>query len=337
MEFRLFLLNFFGKRIVKILVRKKLREGVMKNKILLLVLFPAIIMLLQGCYTELATNEDNSGYGSYSAEPQSSSNNSNYDVYPPSTYWGFQFYYPSWSSFWIYERWYYNPYVWYTPWYDPWFGAAIVVYPAPYWYHHHYYPNYWGWYDGGYGYYGYGKPTVPRTWGSQRPSDDNNYRDFGPSRSSGEGGSSRLTIPSAGRVSGSSRSGEAAPSRQQSSEATESPRGVSTGRTAAPSRSADAPRQTEQRGGVTRQSQSDNAAPSRSSDGQEQQSGKNSGSTRSSSSGSSEGSSNSRGGSSRSVERSSSPSSQPSSPAPSRSSGGSSGRSGGSSQGRSTR
>nr|MBP8976933.1 hypothetical protein [Bacteroidota bacterium] len=261
----------------------------MKNKILLLVLFPAIVMLLQGCYTELATNEDNSGYGSYSEEQQSSSNNSNYDIYPPSTYWGFQYYYPSWSSFWIYERWYYDPYVWYTPWYDPWFGAAIVVYPAPYWYYHYYYPGYWGWHDGG---YGYGKPSVPRTWGSQRPSNDNNYRDFGPSRSSGEGGSNQLTIPSAGRVTGSSRSGEAAPSRQQSSEATESPRGVSTGQTAAPSRSSDAPRQTEQRGAVTRQSQSqsDDSTPSRSSSQQEQQqSGNNSGATRSRSSGSSEG------------------------------------------------
>lgn len=306
----------------------------MTKKIMSVLMSLVIAVLLGGCYTQLATTDEEENY-SYKNESRASSsqNYSWYDTYPSASYWGFQYYYPSWYSFWYYDRYYPYP----LGWYDPWYGPALIVYPAPYWYYHYYYyPHYWydyhwGWYGGS---YGSRSTTPPRTWGSQRATEAG-FRDFGTQRS--ENTSSGVSVSPAGRVAGSSSgaSGATGSLRRTSEESTSSGR-TSPGRNEAPvlRRSDNGSRSSEERGGVTRESQSSSSGstsrqierreesvfPSRNRTSDRQEN------------------STPRESSNRSVERSSSqPSSHPSAPAPSRSSGNESRSSDNTARGRSTR
>lgn len=206
-------------------------EGIMKKNLILIMLTVTLGILLQGCYTQLATSYDDDESYAEKQNRSSSSSYSWYDTYPSYSYWGFQYYYPSWHSYWYYERWYW--------WYEPWYAPVVVVYPAPYWYYRYYYSPYWhthnwGWYEGRVGGGSVRTTSAPRTWGSQRPA-EGGYRDFGGSRNENMGGS--ITVPPAGRTGGTTTRGSVVPdgnSSRRTPESVTSPRGVSTGRSETP-------------------------------------------------------------------------------------------------------
>jgi hypothetical protein len=118
------------------------------------------LLLLPGCYTQVATYGEEESDPSEEPADYSETDSiggttivNNY-FYDDSYRWSryriaFQYYHPSiywYGSFW-YDPWFDNPWYWHYPWwYDPYY---TVIYPRPYWYPPY---GYYGWYD----YYPYG-------------------------------------------------------------------------------------------------------------------------------------------------------------------------------------
>ncbi|MBI5733289.1 hypothetical protein HY967_05080 [Candidatus Jorgensenbacteria bacterium] len=134
------------------------------------------LLMLDGCYTQLATNEEINSYESESDQSSPATGNDYfYDDYS-SPRIGFYFYYPShhyWNS-WSLYHYPHHHYYWdyYPP--DPWLWHEWCY--QPYWHtqprwtftwYNHYWPNYW-----------YQYPTIYR----ERP---RSIRDFGSTRGSG--------------------------------------------------------------------------------------------------------------------------------------------------------
>ena len=177
---------------------------------------------LTGCYTQLATvHEDDDRYSSeqYASDdstratqaPADEYDRGFEDGYQRSARWrvGFAYYYPTWSSYWAYDPWYYDAY----PYWGGWCGTAYLTYyphiAYPWYYyssfHSYYYPNY----AYRYGYYprysGGGNIYATRNSGSRRAG-TNDRRDGGISRGTSSGGGAGYSLPSAG-ISGGSRAG----------------------------------------------------------------------------------------------------------------------------------
>jgi len=120
-------------------------------------------LLFQGCYTRLATIEEEEP--SYEEQPDSTQTAQQYGDERDDYYrWrshgfvGFDYYYPVWHSNWVYDPywscdpWYYDP--WYSPWayyWNPrpwwWYGVPVIAYYP--WSHYPYY----GYYGTSYGAY----------------------------------------------------------------------------------------------------------------------------------------------------------------------------------------
>ncbi|MCX7984947.1 MAG: hypothetical protein N3A63_08625 [Bacteroidetes bacterium] len=214
------------------------------QKIFLIILLLPVVIHLQGCYTQLATTEEDEEYTYGETESSSPGRQEYYDPYdypPPYTYWGFRFYYPSWYSFWYYERWYPYTHIWHDPWYSPWFGTTIIVHPAPYWwYHRHiYHDGYlWGWHSRYRGYSRiYSSEMSPREWGTTR-GEEKGYRDFGGTRGTLGSPSGSVTLPPSGSAT-STETINNSTLRRHSSESRETTRRFSTGRVARTPRQAD--------------------------------------------------------------------------------------------------
>jgi hypothetical protein len=126
-------------------------------------LFIPLILLLAGCYTQIAIDERpykkySYDYDSYDKEYDDSYSDTLYDSegnvynfhfynYPfgyRKFFWG---YYPRiYIGIGIGHLWYYDPWYWDYWYYDPWFYPTIV-YPIGYWYPYYWYPRYyWNYY-----------------------------------------------------------------------------------------------------------------------------------------------------------------------------------------------
>ena len=184
------------------------------------ILFAAAIISFSGCYTQMATieEEERPAYRNYDDSTSSTEYDGEYRDYQRS-YVGFYYYYPAWRS-WYVDPWYCSVVVW-DPWWSPWWWTPAVIYPSPYWWHHGYYGfHHYAYYD--YGYYGwtynysYGASTrwyntrnsgVRRTGGRED-------RSYGINRASG--GGAGYAPSTSGRTASSSGSAYGTPSQSRS-------------------------------------------------------------------------------------------------------------------------
>ncbi len=190
-------------------------------------------LLIQGCYTQLATSEDE-GESSYSTrydEPRADEPDSTYDDsysyrYPPYRSWiGFDYYYPSWRLGWMYDPWYYDYY------YDPWFYPYRWYYRGYYGYYYSPYYGYWN----PYYYYG-GYPIVVYSDGRVSRTRESGYRRTGAGRTGAYDrgqkdakGHSTITIPSGSRSAGSRDAGYGGPAPSSRKAEVEAGRGATRG------------------------------------------------------------------------------------------------------------
>jgi hypothetical protein len=157
-------------------------------------LFLGLMMVLfQGCYTQVATMKENEP--SYEQEGQNSSqsdstayDNANYDNddnWQAHNYVGFSYYYPGWRSYWASDYGCVYPTYWDPLWWGPAFYAGYG-----------YYPHHWGYWNSypryGYGHSNYSRSFVTRNFGYQRGGND--FRSFGAGRSSLYGNTGTGTI-----------------------------------------------------------------------------------------------------------------------------------------------
>ena len=169
----------------------------------------ALSLFVSGCYTQLATEEEDESSSearydvprSYEEGDTLEPRPSYYDDYDQSRHrhWiGFSFYYP---GYW-------------DPFYDPWYWGSSFSYPySPYYYRYSYGYGYpYGYYGYPYSYYPYhyytGYPFV--VYAGRNQTRESGYRRTGASRVGGYYGSgttpgASLSIPSASRRSGSGR------------------------------------------------------------------------------------------------------------------------------------
>ena len=149
-----------------------------------------VVVLFQGCYTQLATTQDQElSYQqedtSYQQEEQPAHDQSydsnfynDYDNWHSRSYIGFSYYYPSWRTSWGWDGCIYPSY--WDPWYSPSYYPAYGYYGYnPYWYS---YPAY-GYYSNHHGYNRHQYAT--RNSGYQRGG--NLHRNGGTVRSSTSG------------------------------------------------------------------------------------------------------------------------------------------------------
>ena len=141
-----------------------------KQKYLPALLLPVgmLILLLQGCYTQVATIQQEEP--SYRQEEQytqqnDSTYNNDSDNWQPHNYVGFSYYYPGWCSNWAWDYGCVYPTYW-----DPWYwGPAFYI-------GYSYYPHYWGYWNSYSGYnrwaygsrFNYSRPYASRNIGYQR-------------------------------------------------------------------------------------------------------------------------------------------------------------------------
>jgi hypothetical protein len=174
------------------------------------------IFFLAGCYTQVATNPDrqedysNRQDQAYeqsdtTAPAQAQEEYTEEDNRPYRSHLGFQYYYPSWSSFAYYDDpWW--PSVSFGYYYDGWAcGTPYVYYPWYRTYYPYYYHSGYGWAyshfpNHGYATSTYGSGYTTRNIGVRRGGtagsrDDGGYR-------GGGGTPSGMTLPTAGRTAG---------------------------------------------------------------------------------------------------------------------------------------
>jgi hypothetical protein len=156
-----------------------------------------MVILFQGCYTQLVTSREEEP--NYQQEQTGAQNDTNYsgeynDNWQSHPYLGFSYYYPAWQSYWSWDYGCIYPSRW-----DPWFWGP-VYYPEYAYYPHHF--GYWNYYSGHSHYFaptGYtysSRPFATRNSGFQRSG--NTRQSFGGQRSVSAGISRRdVSLPRA--------------------------------------------------------------------------------------------------------------------------------------------
>jgi len=145
-----------------------------------------MVVLFQGCYTQLVTTREVDTYYEQEQQPANQSGDNYYnednDNWRSHQYIGFSYYYPTWQSYWSWDYGCMYPSRW-----DPWYWGSIY-YPS-----YGYYPHNWGYWNSypNYNHWGYGSysnnshPNITRNSGYRRGG--NSRENYGSARSGSDG------------------------------------------------------------------------------------------------------------------------------------------------------